>query len=83
MSLKSPGLPYGVREPMRVHVGLWAMTGRSTSDVAGSVSKRREKCRETLTITPPSKVQHLDAPSCGSWSKCLRVVMVEGGDEAF
>jgi len=35
------------------------------------------KCRQTLTITPPSKVQRLDAQSCRSWSKCLQVVMVD------
>jgi len=68
---------------MRVHVGLWVMTGWLTGDVAGSVGKRMEKCRETLTITPSSKVQRLDALSCRSWSKCLWVVTVEGGDEAF
>jgi len=57
--------------------------GQLTGDVAGSVGKRREKCRKTLTITPPSKVQCLDAPSRRSWSKCLQVVMVEGGEEAI
>ena len=49
MSWKSQGLPYWVREPMWVHVGLWVMTGQTTGDIAGSVGKRRGKCRKTLT----------------------------------